>query len=211
MTAVDEGQDLTPAERFLALSPEEQEAVLRGDTTLEALEAGEPLPEPEDADYDDEDVDDEDSSPRIAHFRVDPEEEATLEGPDSFQFTLGREHDPVEGAKVLTARRPKTAVLMRLAVVDPNSKDIATIVRVVDTFLDNVLDRESRDYIRGRFDDPDDDWDFDLVIPVINACKARWYGGRPTGRATGSSGSPSSRGKRSTGRSRSQARRPRKG
>lgn len=212
MDTLTETDERTPAERFLALSPEEQEAVLSGQRPLdpdddEALDDDEAETAREyDDDTDDEAADEE----RVPHFRVDAEDEDTPTlDPDEFPFTLGRAGEPVEGAKVLIARRPKAAVLMRLASVDPHTKDLSTMVRVIDTFLDHVLDKESREYVRGRFDDPDDDWDVDLLVPVINACKARWYG-RPTGRATGSSGSPNSRGKRSTARSSSRARRTRR-
>lgn len=203
MTAdVEDDRDLTPAEQFAAMTPEEQEALLSGAT-------------PED-DHDDEPSHDErpDDShlvdgEHVPHFVADDEDEDT-DPRDLFHFTLGRKDEPTKGAKLLTGRRPKSWVLMQLAIVDPNTKDMGTIANVLNTFLDHVLDQESRDYVRSRFLDPDDDWDVDMLLPVINACKARWYGGRPTGRATGSSGSPGSHGTRSTGRSPSRGRKKRK-
>lgn len=146
----------------------------------------------------------EDEQPRVPHFIVEDDEDATDEEAEDgrFPFTLGRKDEPVEGARVLYARRPKTSILMQFGQVDPKTTDFVEITRVINLFLDSVLEKPSREYVRGRLNDPDDTWDVDILIPVINRLKATWYG-RPTGRATGSSGSPNSRGNRSTGRSRS--------
>lgn len=216
MTA-DTDADLTPAERFAALTPEEQEAVLAGKPV------DGPLADAGDDDLDD-DADSDEGDPwgrdrpddshevdgeHVPHFVADGDEDDEGYDPDLFQFTLGRRTEPTKGARVLTGRRPKAAVLMQLAIVDPNTKDLGTIAHVINTFLDHVLDKPSRDFVRSRFLDPDDDWDVDMLVPVIQACKARWYGGRPTGRATGSSGSPGSRGSRSKGRSPSKGRKKR--
>lgn len=202
---VDHG--LTPAERFAAMTPEEQEALLSGAPLVDAYEPDAPDEQPQERFRPDDshEVDGE----HVPHFVADGDEDEDTD-PDVFQFTLGRRDEPTQGAKVLTGRRPKSWVLMQLAIVDPNTKDMGTIANVLNTFLDHVLDQESRDYVRSRFLDPDDDWDVDMLLPVINACKSRWYGGRPTGRATGSSGSPGSHGPRSTGRSPSKGRKKRK-
>lgn len=213
----DVDHDLTPAERFAALSPEDQAAVLAGDAIVlddgTVVDADDELDDEQGDDgddYDDEagelderpDDSHEVDGEHVPHFVADDEDEDEPD-PDLFQFTLGRKDEPVAGAKVLTGRRPKAWVLMQLAIVDPKTKDLSVIAGVINTFLDNVLDQPSRDYVRSRLLDPDDLWDVDMLVPVIQACKARWYGGRPTGRATGSSGSPGNRGRRSTGRVRS--------
>ena len=173
----DSDSELTPAERFQALSPDEQEALLAGGT-WEPLDThgGEQITftgEPQ----------------QVPHFVVDDDEGDDPDEPGIFTFTLGRKGDAPEDARLLYAHRPKTAILMQFATIDPKSQDIGLLVNMTNLFLDSVLDRASRDYVRSRLLDPDDNWDIDMLVPVIHRLKGRWYG-RPTGPATGASGSP---------------------
>lgn len=148
---------------------------------------------------------------RVLHYTVDPQESATgdkvAEDDGSFYFTLARpnnddasspEYIAPEKRQVLHARRPKTAVLMNIATLDPDNVPLEQMLLVVNQFIDFALDKPSREYLRGRLNDPDCDWDVDMLVPFINHGKARWFR-RPPGRATGSSGSPGSPGIPSTG------------
>lgn len=152
-----------------------------------------------------------DDDTRVLHYTVDPNEDAAgekiAEDDGSFYFTLARPNnddasDPAyiapENRRVLHARRPKTAVLMNIATLDPDKMDLPTILRVTDQFITYALDKPSREYLRAQLDDPDCDWDVDMLVPFINHAKARWFR-RPPGGATGSSGSPTTPGKPSTG------------
>lgn len=56
----------------------------------------------------------------------------------------------------------------------------------VDLFMDEVMDEESAEYLRDRFDDPEDELDVDHLAPAIEGLIGLWYG-RPTGRQPGSS------------------------
>jgi hypothetical protein len=150
-----------------------------------------------------------DDDQRVLHYTVDPNEDAAGEPTEvddgSFYFTLARPNnddasDPAyiapEDRHVLHARRPKTAVLMNMATLDPDKMSLPDMLRITDQFITFALDKPSREYLRAQLDDPDSDWDVDMLVPFINHGKARWLR-RPTGRATGSSGSPGSPGTRS--------------
>lgn len=102
---------------------------------------------------------------------------------------------------ILVARLPKSAVLINMvkAADDPDPLKQAM---VVEDFMDGALLPDSAAYLRRRFTDPDDDWDYDVLIPIINQLKERWGLG-PTGSRTGSAKPPARRGGRSTGSSRS--------
>lgn len=97
---------------------------------------------------------------------------------------------------VLHAYRCKQWMLIKIAQAEGQDQ--------VDLFLDEVMDEESADYLRDRFDDAEDDLDVDHLAPAIEGLVGLWYG-RPTGRQSGSSrrrGNPRS-GRRSTVRRRS--------
>jgi hypothetical protein len=81
--------------------------------------------------------------------------------------------------ETLHAHRPKQWMLIKIAQADGQDQ--------LDLFLDEVMDEESADYLRDRFDDPDDDLDVDHLAPAIQGLVGLWYG-RPTGKQPGSSG-----------------------
>lgn len=166
-------------------------------------------PRDDDLDHHTEERADWTEQPKIAHFVVEEDTGDTDDEEPLFAFTLGRPDEPVEGARILYAQRPKTAIVMDWAMLDPDEQDPRVIIPLVRQFIDTVLVAESREYVWGRLRDPDDRWDIDLLVPLINRLKARWYG-RPPGRATGSSGSPGTRGPRSTGRKRSKGNKTRR-
>lgn len=102
----------------------------------------------------------------------------------------------------LYARRPKTNAFLALAEYQNNDDPYAQI-RGVRTFMEECLIPDSRGIIQERLDDPDDDFDLDDIIPIIN-----WLieelSTRPTGRPTASSGRPRRTGNRSTARAHSE-------
>lgn len=104
--------------------------------------------------------------------------------------------------ETLYARRPKTNAFLALADF-ADSDDAYVQIRGVRTFMEECLIPESRGVIQERLDDPDDEFDLDDIVPIIN-----WLieemSARPTGRPTASSGRPKRTGNRSTARSRSE-------
>jgi hypothetical protein len=114
---------------------------------------------------------------------------------DVIPFYLG------EDDTVLIARRPKMAALMNLAKGLESDNDLEK-VRVFDEFLDTVLEPESAEYLRDRFDDPEDDLDLDALDKPLQYLVGRWYK-RPTGSRPASQRSPRRTGKASTVRARS--------
>lgn len=131
----------------------------------------------------------------VLHFdgpRVEPTERATV------PFRIG--DDP----RILYSRRPKYAIIMRLLRIT-ESKDPTVQYTLVDEFLEAALDTGSRDYLRDRFEDPDDEWDYEVLIPVIEQLGGRWFPGVPPGRSGGSGRTQNRSGRRSTVRARSGA------
>jgi hypothetical protein len=80
---------------------------------------------------------------------------------------------------VLYAYRPKQWMLLKIGEASGQEQ--------IDLFLDEVMDGESADYLRARFEDPDDDFDVDSLAETITGLLGLWYG-RPTGRPSGSRG-----------------------
>jgi hypothetical protein len=88
--------------------------------------------------------------------------------------------DPETGedlTPILNAYRPKQWMLLKIGEAQGQEQ--------IDLFMDEVMDPESADYLRDRFDDPDDDFDVDALAPTIQGLIGLWYG-RPTGRSGGS-------------------------
>lgn len=140
----------------------------------------------------DTDLDDTGVAP--IHFDL-PEPEPEPQDSDRIvPFTLG------DDTYVFTARRPKAAVLVPL-VRRAESEDETQMALLCEDFIDAVLVPESRTYLRKRLQDPDSTWDYDVLVPVIEALTAQWFQ-RPTRRSSGSARRPSSRGKRSTAKRR---------
>lgn len=107
----------------------------------------------------------------------------------------------LDGEK-LSARRPKTAAFLALADTQDSQNPIDQ-VRAVKVFMDECLVPDSRDHIQDRLDDPDDEFDLDDIVPIINwLIEELSTTSRPTGRPTASSGRPKRTGSRSTARSR---------
>lgn len=105
---------------------------------------------------------------------------------------------------VLVSYRPKYAVLMRLVRLSDSADQTATL-KLVDEFIEVALDPESAEYLRGKFEDPECDWDYDVLIPIITQLTRRWFPKSPAGRSPGSRSTPTRTGRRSTVRSRSEA------
>lgn len=102
---------------------------------------------------------------------------------------------------VLTARRPKMAVLLEL-VQGLESESQIEQVNVFDRFLDQVLDEDSAEHLRERFRDPEDDLDMDSLDGPLQYLVGKWYN-RPTGSRRAGAASPRRTGRASTVRSRS--------
>jgi hypothetical protein len=104
--------------------------------------------------------------------------------------------------KVLTAVRPKMAILVRvLAALGDDSNPMKQAIEL-ERLLDKVVDEDSAAHLRERFYDTDDDLDLLVLGPVIETLVGKWYGG-PTGKRPASPGSRSRSGPSSTGRRRS--------
>lgn len=112
-------------------------------------------------------------------------------------FRLG--DDP----QILYSRRPKYAIIMRLSKL-ADSKDPAVRFSMVDEFMVAALDKDSREYLQERFEDPDDEWDYEVLTPVIEQLGARWFPKVPPGRSGGSGRTQNRSGRRSTVRARSE-------
>lgn len=137
-------------------------------------------------------------------------DEEQADAGDSFPFTLGRDTDGTpEGQppdpRVFTARKPKMSTMLRLGRevggVDLEQATLGSMVGVFDDLIDAVLDADDRKYVRDKMDDPDSNWDLDMLVPLLQTVREKWWPERPTGRSGGSSGPQRKRGKRSTVRS----------
>lgn len=71
----------------------------------------------------------------------------------------------LDGAE-LTARRPKSMALLELASLDKDSGPVAQ-VQAAKNFIDDCLTPPSRDYINGRLYDPEDEFEFDDLTPIL--------------------------------------------
>lgn len=134
------------------------------------------LPEPEDGG-------------EVLRFAV---EEDRARGPET-RFQIG------DDLTILVARRPKAALIMKLYRLTESASMVQQL-ESIDVFIDTTMDADSAAYLRDRFEDPDDEWDYDVLTPVIKALTAQWFD-RPTGRSSASSRRPSRSGRRSTVRS----------
>lgn len=134
-------------------------------------------------------------------------DEEQAEQSDTFPFTLGRDTDDSPAGqpadpRVFTARRPKMATMLRLGRmsdgIDLETATLGSMVGVFDDLLDAILAKDDREYVRGRMDDPDSDWDLDMLVPLLEVVREKWWPERPTGRSAASGGPQRKRGKRST-------------
>lgn len=128
------------------------------------------------------------------HFDTGADQEQPAE---SFRKPFTIDSDPT----ILWATRPKQAILLKLArgLVGDNE---SAQVEVFDLFLDEVLDPESAEYLRGRLEDKDDKLDIPHLMVPLQALVGLWYG-RPTKSQAASRPSPRRTGKGSTVRARS--------
>lgn len=110
---------------------------------------------------------------------------------------------------LLTAHRPKQAVLLRaasvLALIDDGTDDFdPEVANQLYDFLTVMLDEPSAAYVRERLEDPEDGRDIDPDLSaLLSSLVGRWYGGRAPKAPAVSQRPRSTTGKRSTGRSRS--------
>jgi len=105
---------------------------------------------------------------------------------------------------VYTARRPKMAVLLRVAAtLDDDTNPLAQAASF-EALLGKILTPDSAAAIRERLEDDDDDLDLDSpgIENLFQTMLGLWYGG-PTTKRRGSAGSQSRTGRRSTVRARS--------
>ena len=156
-----------------------------------------------------------DDTPQVISIRPERDAEVAAEVADRVAFTLGRpepaggwresEEDTKARAEreshVFLMHMPKLSIIIRLA-RDADVDDTMSMMGVFDDFIDSALDREDRQYLRAQLQDPDSDWDYDLLLPISDIARERWYPTRPTGRSSGSAGPQRRSGKRSTVRSR---------
>lgn len=107
--------------------------------------------------------------------------------------------------ELLYAIKPKTASLVKLMKsVNTENEDDPRNVDALDEFIDLCMEPASAKIIRDRMDDPDDGFDLDTLVEIMEALQAAWTD-RPTGPSSGSSGrraTPRS-GRRSTANARS--------
>jgi len=75
---------------------------------------------------------------------------------------------------------------------------------IIDGFMDTCFEPETTDRLRERLEDPDDNFDIDTLMEVMQALERAW-GRRPTGRSGGSSQRRPRSGRTSTARARSKA------
>ena len=102
---------------------------------------------------------------------------------------------------VLTGKRPKLAVLLRLMTIMNDDTDPVAQAGALDQFIEKVLQPESAGHLRDRLEDEDDDLDLDSpgIVMMFQTLVGLWYQG-PTGGGAASRRSPSPTSKRSTGR-----------
>lgn len=107
---------------------------------------------------------------------------------------------------VYHARRPKSAILLKLMAALGDDNDGMAQVMAFDNLLGKILQPDSEKALRDRLEDEADDLDLDSpgIEQMFKALVGLWYGG-PTGRPPASRRSPSRTGKRSTVRARSGA------
>lgn len=105
---------------------------------------------------------------------------------------------------VLTALRPKTAILIDLAAVLIDDSDEIRQITGLGNLLAEILDDDSYAHLAARLRDRDDALDLDDpdLIEALRYLVGLWYG-RPIGKRAGSSSQPAPTGKRSTVRRRS--------
>lgn len=152
-----------------------------------------------------------DDTQQVISIRPERDAEVAAEVADRVPFTLGRpepaggwQEDDVDAearkareSHVFLMHMPKLSIIVRLArEADPS--DSMGMMGVFDDFIDSALDRDDRRFLRSQLKDPDSDWDYDLLLPVSDIARERWYPNRPTGRSSGSAGPQRSGGKRST-------------
>jgi len=108
----------------------------------------------------------------------------------------------------LTAQQPKALAFLDLAdLADLDLEDPANtprVLRATESFLNDCLDGNSRSYIQGRLYDPDDDFDVDDLVPILQWLAEEFTGKtRPTTPSSGSQATRARTGRGSTGRARS--------
>jgi hypothetical protein len=110
--------------------------------------------------------------------------------------------DMVTHPDVLTARRPKMAIMLELlAALGDETNEIRQAL-ALDGLLDKVLVPDDVPLLRARLKDPDDDLDVLGLVPILTTLVGRWYGG-PTTKPSGSPRTQRSSGRRSTASKRS--------
>lgn len=102
------------------------------------------------------------------------------------------------------AKRPKGGQLMALARGMQDADNMTEIeqVQILDSFLDLCLDADTAAALRDRMEDPEDNFDVDDLIPLIDALQAVWGKG-PAARPRSSSSRRRTTGRASTARARS--------
>ena len=123
---------------------------------------------------------------------ADPDRDTTN---DRVPFRLG------DNDTILVGKRPKLAVLLKLASVLTDDSNELAQAGALDGFIDKVLTEDSAAHLRARLEDEDDDLDLDSpgFVMMFQTLVGLWYGG-PTGGRGASPRSRSATGKRSTGR-----------
>lgn len=136
-------------------------------------------------------------------------DEEQSEASDSFPFTLGRDTDDTPEGKpadprVFTARKPKMATMLNLGRsvdgMELESATLGSMVGVLDDLLKAICAPDDKAYIDDKMGDSESDWDLDMLVPLLEVVRSKWWPERPTGRSGESSGPQRKRGKRSTAR-----------
>jgi hypothetical protein len=101
--------------------------------------------------------------------------------------------------ETLHAIMPKAGQMLAMTRAIEGLPDDLAEMKLIDSFLELCLDEPSRDRLRERLDDPEDDFDLDTLTDLMNQLKEVWAD-RPTGPSTASSQRPRRTGRASTAR-----------
>jgi hypothetical protein len=90
--------------------------------------------------------------------------------------------------ELMWATKPKGGVLMAMARdYNAHPDDELGEVKMIEAFLDICMEPEAADRIRERLSDPDDAFDVDTLVPLVQALQTAWSGRQHTGKPSTSS------------------------
>lgn len=101
--------------------------------------------------------------------------------------------------ETLHAVKPKGGQMLAMARAIEGLPDDLAEMKLIDSFLELCMDEPSRDRLRERLDDPEDDFDLDTLTELMDRLKEAWAD-RPTGPSRSSSPPRKRTGRASTAR-----------